>query len=92
MKETKELVNGCVDLSCEIILAFKSNGLGADDLLKIVTKYAGDEKFRNSINEAAKGADKSLDEMKNAGMAGAIEIALDFATVQLPKIQSALKG
>lgn len=92
MKETKELVNGLVDLSCEIIASAKSNGLGADDAIAIVTKYASNEKFRTSINEAVKDSSKCLDEIKNAGVAGTLELAFDFATVQLPKIQAAMKG
>jgi len=93
MKETKELTNGIVDLACEIIAATKSNGgLGADDLLALVTKYAGNEKFRNSINEAIKGADKIPAEFQSTSMPEVVELALDFVTVQLPKIQTALKG
>lgn len=93
MKETKELTNGIVDLTCEVIAATKSNGgLGVDDLLAVISKYASNEKFRNSINDAIKGAEKIPGEFQATSMPEVVELALDFVTVQLPKIQTALKG
>lgn len=86
IKETKELVQGVINVS-KLIIERVKDGVGLEDAVAIGEKILSDEAFRSSVIEAVKGAQsipaeiKDLDETEVAELS-AIGIALVFGIIK----------
>jgi len=79
IKETKEVLVAGIALT-KVIRGYAKDGLDLADGAAFASKLFSDEAFRNMLLEAGKGADKTLDEMKDISFDEVVELILAVKT------------